>query len=218
MAPFPGMPRTAATSFALSLALLAPLPPAAGQVAAKDRVTRHDLPTVVQVGRVYDGLDGGRRELVPWRETMVRGESCAGFLVGQEAASGREATYLGRRGGSLYRRRLEDPTVLVQRFSEKSEAESVHTAMGLADAACEGDYEAGDVSGSLRLLADPDLGVDAIYAYREHIVRKNKDYRRVVTVTREGRYLVQVETRCRDCSPARSKVVRTTRKTLDRIF
>lgn len=216
--PSPRRQKTVAVSLLLSAALVLPLSPATAEVADADRVYRHNLPTAGQLAKIYDGLDNGRRERYAYRETLVRSESCTGYFVDEIATSGRGASYLGQRGTSLYRRGLEDPTVLVQKFAEKSEARTVYTEMAAGDAACDGDYE----GGSLKVLDMPDLGEGMTYGYRELVVVSTKgdqvkDYLKIATVTRKGRYLVQVETRCRDCSPVKRRAVRATLTTLARI-
>lgn len=220
------LPRRLGPLALLSVALLTtalPGPAAlAGTPAEDGRVHAANLPTLGQVAKVYDGLDGGRRGRVVSRETSVRADTCTGFLVNdKKAASGKEAYYVDKKGDGLFDQGVEDPTVVVQKFATRGRVKALYTAMKAADSACEGDTAIGGVSVSLALLDVPALGVPATYAYRARYTYDDPamppDFRTVLMWAREGRYLVRAEARCSSCAPVKKKVVRLMRMTLQRI-
>lgn len=200
-----------------------PVPAAlAGTPAEEGKVHAANLPTLRQVAQVYDGLDGGHRGRVVNRETSVRADTCTGFLVNdKKAASGKEAYYVDKLGRSLFRRGLEDPSVVVQKFDSRRRVKYLYNAMRSADSACEGDTTIEGSSVSLALLDVPKLGAGASYAYRARYLydapAMPPDFRTVLMWARQGRYLVRAEARCASCAPVKKKVVRLMRMTLQRI-
>ena len=189
---------------------------AQADVPAADQVHARNLPTHAQAARIYDGLDGGYREVRRNRYLQVRASDCVSWGQGPQASSGRWAAYYGKGGANPYFDGLPNPGPFVYKFHTRARTRSAFRTAYVAAANCIGKHSDGDLTVRSREVDVPDLGATA-FAVREHETQnKSEDYFLYIWV-REGRYVTTTMVQQEPAAPPKGQAVRLTRVMLDRI-
>lgn len=185
-------------------------------VPAADRVYPRNLPTHAQAARIYDGLDGGYRDVHRNRYLQIRAADCVSWGQGPKARSGRWAAYYGKGGKNPYFKGLPNPSPFVYKFHTGDQTRKAFRTAYRAATDCLGMHTDGDLTIRSRAVDVPALGGRA-FAVREHESENTREDYFLYVWVHEGRYVTTTMVQRRDAAPSKKQAIRLTRVTLDRI-
>lgn len=200
----------------LAAALLSTASAAAADVPPEDKVYPRNLPSHAQAAKIYDGLDGGYREVRRYRFLQVRSADCLAWDEGPKARSGRWAAYYGKGGSNPYFEGLPSPGVFVYKFASLHDARYAHRAVFEATRNCFGTHSDSDITVESHEIEIPDVGHQR-FAYREHVTSNGSEDYFLYAWVLQGRYVTETMVQAEPSPPDKGQAVRLTRRTLERI-